>query len=788
MAAGGSFPRWVSLVKPPAPRWGPAALLVAMVASAFVWIDLSPWLNGGQRTGWSSMLRFVIPLAVMAFVAVRAKENQCPSRTSVLAFRGLLAGVGTAMVGDLIGFFALHLGWSLYETHLATLPIYGLACSAVFFSAAVGVRACTGALRKRLVALDGLIVFAGVASLWWAFWLAPVMTRWGQTDWGKLELTARPVVGTLLFSLILAAVLQVWNKSERSMASLMVAGAAGLMIADVLGAEMLLSEGAVSPALHSGVVAASYVLLVLGAMEVRADRRWPIRRRAAVSLARLAVPSLALSLALASLAASVWLESGWAIVRGAVVWSVVAAVALSARQIMAVAESQSLAEELTESALRLESEVTKMEEAFRHMEEIAVTDNLTGLPNRRALMVRLEEETARAARFGTKLSVIAADIDHFKALNDDHGHLAGDEALKAVSSALVSGLRTTDFVARYGGEEFIALLPGSNEAEAAQIAERMRHDVQRLEGLAMRVTVSLGVGEWRPDDSDPNQVIDRTDAALYAAKNAGRNQVRLASQEVFGLNPHPGREDRSRVGTATDPKVQEAIDFACGLQGWGQTDSSRELVRGLIAALELRSAGEGARPHIAMWATLRLLLSLQEPSFGSVDRSLAARLALGALLHDVGKIGIEDQVVRKRGVLTEHERERAADHTVLGSNLVGCFDSLKGAAGLVRSHHERWDGGGYPDRLCGEAIPLEARIFSVIDAYLAMRSPRSYRNELSTVQAWTQIERDNGRQFDPLIVRAFLSVPIEEWESVRTGDCPTADLGQRVLKSLPSAA
>jgi diguanylate cyclase (GGDEF)-like protein len=764
------------------------ALLSAVVTAGLLLVLLAPGLNTDQRLLIAPLAYLVVPLGLV-LLAIASICRTVPANSAGLKSPWwLMAGVVASLAGDFSGLVARAQEFSPADTAWATVPFYAVSY-ALFLGALGSVPWPKSSADGRLQAfLESLILTAGVASLWWTIWLGPILAKWKRVELEALALIGFPLIDFLLVSLTVALAHRCWERSNRKLAIHLLMGFGGLFVADLVSMRQIGQASGEPFGLHSVVTSVSYMVLSLGALVARGGPKHEGSHRETPSLVRLALPYLALPTILVSLFVAVWLETDKHTLRGVIVLSVVAGAAALARQLLELSDSRALALSLAETNLRLESEIIKTEEAFRTMEEIAVTDNLTGLPNRRALLNRLEVEIARANRFGTKLSVVAADIDHFKSLNDEHGHSAGDDALRAVSRALVQGLRSTDFVARYGGEEFIALLPGSSEEEAAQIAERMRLDVESLEGLPMRVTVSLGVGEWQQSDSDLRDVIDRTDAALYASKNAGRNRVRIASEAPVRLEGPNIQVDRDLAYAEVDGKVQAAIDFACRLQGWSPTEGATELVRGLIATLELRHVGEGSRPHIAMWSTMRLLLAFQELNLARIDREIAAKIALGSLLHDIGKIGLEDRVVRKRGVLTDNERERAENHTVLGSELLNSLPSLKNAARLVRSHHERWDGGGYPDRLSGESIPFEARVFSLIDAFLAMRSVRTYRAELSPANAWAQIERDNGRQFDPLVVRAFLSVPLDEWEAIRAGEHSDADLGDLVLLTLPAAA
>lgn len=173
------------------------------------------------------------------------------------------------------------------------------------------------------------------------------------------------------------------------------------------------------------------------------------------------------------------------------------------------------------------TELQRMTEELLHMSQ---TDPLTGIANRRLLMRALEEEYSRARRYGHHLSVLMLDLDHFKQINDRHGHATGDAVLKEFVRIVMPEIRASDCFARMGGEEFTILLPESSLSSARQLAERLCRDVAALtfnspQGV-FGVTVSIGVAVLGDNDESPEHLINRADRCLYAAKSEGRNRVR----------------------------------------------------------------------------------------------------------------------------------------------------------------------------------------------------------------------------------------------------------------------
>lgn len=207
------------------------------------------------------------------------------------------------------------------------------------------------------------------------------------------------------------------------------------------------------------------------------------------------------------------------------------------------------------------------------LEQASNTDALTGLSNRRHFMPALEREWIRAVRMKLPLSVLMVDIDHFKQINDRHGHPTGDTAIRALAQVCREGSREMDWVARLGGEEFALLLPGTELPQAVAVAERIRRLAEGREllseaGEPLRFTVSIGVAVPGPDVSDGEALLARADAALYQAKQGGRNQVRAALAERNA--GEPGYEGGGSFG---DP------------EGAGAKVVTEDEVRGMVSTL-----------------------------------------------------------------------------------------------------------------------------------------------------------------------------------------------------------
>lgn len=220
-------------------------------------------------------------------------------------------------------------------------------------------------------------------------------------------------------------------------------------------------------------------------------------------------------------------------------------------------------------------------------------------------------------------------------------------------------------------------------------------------------------------------------------------------------------------------------------------DAHEETLGALARSLELREKATAG--HSARVRDYALLLA---DRLGYVDEGFRRDLALGAFLHDVGKIGIPDRVLLKEGPLTDEERKSIERHPTLGADLIGDIPFLQDARELVLTHHERYDGKGYPGARSGEAIPLGARIFAVADVFDALTTDRPYHTALSWAETTQRIAGGRGTQFDPLAVDAFLQVPYEEWAriAIRTGTfvrpkpvAPSASAGGETNPQVPAA-
>ncbi len=387
---------------------------------------------------------------------------------------------------------------------------------------------------------------------------------------------------------------------------------------------------------------------------------------------------------------------------------------------------------------RLRASFGNLAERMTEVWTLATVDQLTGVHNRQAVLAELEKEIDRAARYGHQLSVVMVDIDHFKRLNDSHGHAAGDRMLREIADVLRTNLRTVDVVGRYGGEEFLIVLPETDVDAAASLAEKLRrlvgrHEVVMTDGYTSTATLSAGVAGGFGSHLNLEGLVRDADNAMYSAKALGRDQV-----YVFHEIEDNGLVRRAAIAPSARTHAIEVGRAAFG----AATDS-------LTAALDARPGWAGKPSSMIAGAAVELALGLGLP------QSEIERIRVASLLHDLGKLAIPEEILTKPGELNDPEWRIVSEHPKIGQVILEQAGALRDAATIVLHHHEWYDGRGYPHGLSGEEIPVGARIVAIADAYEAMVAGRPYRDAITHEAAIQELRRHGGMQFDPHLVEAF---------------------------------
>ena len=354
--------------------------------------------------------------------------------------------------------------------------------------------------------------------------------------------------------------------------------------------------------------------------------------------------------------------------------------------------------------------------------ERADQDALTGMLNHRAFHKKLKEEVEAAQQTAGCGAVALIDLDNFKFFNDAYGHLAGDDVLRQVALAFSAACRAQDTLARFGGDEFALLMPGVSQADAQRLTEDLR-DAASLVGYQppgyqtpIPFTLSVGIAYFPDDAATRTDLLEVASARLRVSKSGG--------------------DDNSHA-----LHVRRSLAQAVG--GFTMLDA-------LVTAVDNKDRYTRRHSEDVLGYSLQIAREL------GLDAEMQRVIEIAALLHDVGKIGVPDAILRKPGRLTGEEFEAIQQHPMMGAVIVGSVPGFEETLDAVRHHHERWDGEGYPFGLRGEETPLSARLMAVADAYSAMTTDRPYRMGMEPQKALEILQEGAGTQWDPQCVRAFL--------------------------------
>lgn len=371
---------------------------------------------------------------------------------------------------------------------------------------------------------------------------------------------------------------------------------------------------------------------------------------------------------------------------------------------------------MSEQLAAARQRVTELEAELSRLEQRdPLTQSLLSLS---AFRTQLELDVARAHRYGRPLAVALIDIDRFRHLNLQHGYAAGDAVLVAVGGLIAERTRVHDLACRTGGDEFALLLPETGAQAALEAIERILLELEGVEAEGVRsVSVSVGIAGLEPAQT-PEALLAAAGSALEQARAGGGGQAGVAG---------------------TGGGASESLELGHG-----------DVVAALASALQERDRYTGEHSESVVDLTARVGQAL------ALDAEEISRIRTAALLHDIGKVGVPDEILHKPGPLSDREWEIMRQHPVIGERIMRAIPGLGAVARIVRHEHERWDGDGYPDGLAATAIPIGSRIILACDAYHAMTSDRPYRTAMAHADAMAQLTANAGSQFDPEVVQALV--------------------------------
>jgi diguanylate cyclase (GGDEF)-like protein/PAS domain S-box-containing protein len=345
-------------------------------------------------------------------------------------------------------------------------------------------------------------------------------------------------------------------------------------------------------------------------------------------------------------------------------------------------------------------DITDRKKAEKDLLYMIYHDYLTGLYNRRYF-----EEAFKKLDTKTNLpiSIIMCDINGLKLINDSFGHGSGDGLLRKAAETIKKACRAGDVVSRLGGDEFVIILPKTDAEETVQIANQIKEFASKVKVDKIELSISYGYDTKRTDEQSMIEIFATAENHMYRHKLYERSSMRSQTIDLI-------------MKTLFEKSNRESL----------HSDRVSSICQAIASKMNFNK--------------------------GNVDK-----MRIAGLVHDIGKIGIDDKILNKDGSLSSDERHEIERHPEIGWRILSTTNEFLELAQFVLDHHERWDGGGYPNGLKGEKIPLESRIITVADAYDAMTSGRSYRKGLDNEEAIKEMKRCSGTQFDPEIVDVFVN-------------------------------
>ena len=394
---------------------------------------------------------------------------------------------------------------------------------------------------------------------------------------------------------------------------------------------------------------------------------------------------------------------------------------------------------------------------FQAVKNQAVTDSLTTLYNRRYFEEFMEKEATRSLRTNQPFTLIGLDLDYLKQINDKHGHIYGDLAIKTVADVLKINARSIDVAARMGGEEFNVLLPGIDSAGGLIAAERIRAAIAdcNLEQIG-KITASIGVATFLEHSNKVDELLEITDQAMYSAKRNGRNQVQLAkpiteiSWQEVAMNTFMDILSKKRIPVSKE--------FAYELyKKLSNAPDEKTTPKAMLYSVADMLAKTYNPLHAAGVTRLKIIFTTGLAKNFDFTKEETDKLRIATLLYDIGNLMLPQELLQKTEPLTAEEKEQIMTHPVIAAReILEPISDIQDIIPIIEHHHENWDGSGYPGKMAGKTIPISSQIILIVDAYFALIEPRAYRKALTPKEALEVINQDSNKKWNPDLVKEFM--------------------------------
>ncbi|MCG2730015.1 MAG: diguanylate cyclase, partial [Acetobacterium sp.] len=345
------------------------------------------------------------------------------------------------------------------------------------------------------------------------------------------------------------------------------------------------------------------------------------------------------------------------------------------------------------------SDSTERKKAEQEIRYLSYHDYLTGLHNRRFY----EEELERLdVSVNLPITLIMADVNGLKLINDSFGHAMGDELLKKAARLITEASPEGSIIARLGGDEFIVILPQTDIFQAVDIINDMKARTSDEKIDAFDISISFGYEIKEMADQDIQEIYKRAEDDMYRHKLYESASIKNKTIELI-------------MNTLYEKSSREML----------HSRRVSEICKSIAAEMNL-------------------------------NKDAINQIGAAGLMHDIGKMGIDEKILNKQGQLNFEEWQEIQRHPEIGYRILSSSSEFSELAKYVFEHHERWDGKGYPNKLAGDKISIQARIIGVADAYDAMTCDRTYRKGLSEQEAIAELKRYSGIQFDPEVTQVFI--------------------------------